>query len=403
MQKDILEKLIRYIMKERRYVNYDSLVTQLNTAYTWALFFFRIFIGEPKYRGSLVFRDYIKDDRELKEINDEKTSKDRVIDIVYPIFKKWFCKNFAKTECTELDISKFQGKQCRFFSFTSPAGVNKSAHYIGVRLFKDHITVFDPADTSNPGWCGEVVIRVIRKVARDFNIEVKKFNVKCQFEFDDDKNPDVFCQTWTLMWEKKISVCPIKQTRVEQVARNKAARDILLPEKRKKKEDKQSLEKLHKFIIELLQYELGQKFNDFIITGYDITKMPRYKFFLKLYKKYKPSEIILKSSNENLHEYGLTEADKVEAKRLFDVVTAEQSAAREKLQQEKRQREEKKARPRADRAEARKKKRAKYPAPPSGSSINGGRRRLTKKKTRKKKTKKRRKRKKKKKTRRKKS
>ena len=159
-----------------------------------------MFIGEEKFRESKV-----------AIFNNVKN---------YSFFKKWFSKN----------ISLQTNSNNVFFTIVNPSRTNKPSHYMGVKLYKNKIVFFDPAEGILNKNTNGISKNYIQKLATELNLKFIQFKptVKCQT----NKN-DIFCQTWTVMWNYKIkdTTTPKEATIIFKGKKYKIKNKFLYPNK----------------------------------------------------------------------------------------------------------------------------------------------------------------------------
>ena len=291
MKSETLQKIVEFLYRwDNKYTAGEAKQTYAEIV-SWMTTYFRMFIGEEEFRGSKV-----------AIFDDVKT---------YAAFKKWFCKHFTKKKCKTPKIPK--GKDYVFFTVVEPAGVGECTHYTGARLFKDKLTFFDPAvgcDNATATWDGETVKHYVEKIAGELGLKFEKYRPqeKCQLD-----QSDIFCQTWSLMWEKKVSP---KKTPEE-------ATNILRGEKKKKgRRMKRDEDRLTAFAQSIIR-EKAKQFDKFVPEQIEAAEDKGNDFWIDgLFKAASPSEIILNMATFEFSKDRVSPEDKKQITKFLKAAKA---------------------------------------------------------------------------------
>ena len=257
------QKIVDYLYKWDSSLKRKEATTLYNEIISWLMHYFRVFIGEEDIRGSPV------------AIFDDVAN--------YKSLKKWFCKRYATKGCKKL--KKQRKSSYKFFTLVEPAEEWAESHYTGVRLYNNKIVFFDPAcgvNEKNVIWDWKARFYA-KKLAKDFNLKYEQFvpTNKCQINTN-----DIFCQTWSLMWEKKVhdGVTPDEASFIFHGSHNKV---------KKCHEDKE----LYKFIREIVKKK-RKTFDKFVMGEIKDDPEKGEEFWMRLFKIRSPSHIVLDLNND---------------------------------------------------------------------------------------------------------
>lgn len=278
---EVLKRIYDVLYSDNNEINNDDAFEIYDEILGWMTYYYRVFIGQEHERGSSV-----------AIFNDVSS---------YKKFKKWFCKRFTKNKCKKIKIPK--GKTHVFFTIVEPADAGTGSHYMGVRLFKDKFTFFDPAISSfseDATWEGDAAKKYIQTIADEFGLRFEQFipTKKCQV----DKN-DIFCQTWSLMWNRETSD---KTTRAQAttIFRGKA--------KRVRKKMKYEDDKLFKFVKKLMA-DKKDSFNNWIPEEMAVQNPIIIDFYKLIFNYVSPYDILVGMTNNEFRLDKHTPAEKKKA------------------------------------------------------------------------------------------
>lgn len=283
---EILKRIYDVLYSDNNNIDNTEAFQIYDEILSWIVYYYRVFIGQEHERGSSV------------AIFDDVNS--------YKKFKKWFCNRFTTNNCKKIKIPR--GKTHVFFTIVEPAEAGTGSHYMGVRVFKDKFTFFDPAISSysaNATWEGEAAKEYMEILADELGLKFEQFipTKRCQVD-----QRDIFCQTWSLMWGQETTD---KTTRAQAttIFRGKA--------KKIRNKIRYEDDKLFKFVKKLMA---GKKdsFNNWIPKEMAVKNPKIIDYYNLIFNYVSPYDILIGMTNNEFRFDSHTSTEKKKAAKYLD-------------------------------------------------------------------------------------